>query len=234
MQLPVIVVAGGLGTRLGSLGKDLPKIMVPINGVPFIELQLKWLMDNGVTDITYCLGYRGQNVVDHLKTLELPNYMKIQFSWDGDIPLGTGGAIAKVARQLNSPFLVTYGDSYLQANISEIAGAFSASGFPALMTVYRNHDRFDVSNVIFYENRIKSYQKKPDVLKMDYIDYGLLGFDKHYFSRFEDQIKFDLSEVINFAVMKQELYGIEIHERFFQVGTLSGITELEDFLNAAT
>lgn len=232
MQPPVLVVAGGLGTRLGPLGRSLPKIMVPINKIPFIDLQLNWLMDNGVTDITYCLGYRGQEIVDHFETLNLPNHINIQFSWDGESPLGTGGAIAKASRRLQSRFLVTYGDSYLQTDVSKIAHSFLVSGFPAFMTVYRNHDCYDVSNVIFHENRIMSYQKKPNGIKMDYIDYGLLGFEKEYFSRFKNQTRFDLSEVIDYAVRNQELYGIEVAERFFQVGTLSGIEELENFLRA--
>ena len=65
---PVAILAGGLGTRLGTVTAQIPKLLVELDGRPFAEYQLDWLRDEGVTRVVYCLGHLGEQVVDALGT----------------------------------------------------------------------------------------------------------------------------------------------------------------------
>lgn len=234
MALPVVVLAGGLGTRLGSHGNNTPKILVPINKTPFLDLQLNWLINHGVRDITYCIGHLGDKVVAHIKSLDLPSQVNIKFSWDGNSLRGTGGAIAQATNSIEGKFILTYGDSFLRADLSSIMKTYEKSSMSALMCVYKNMNRFDISNVEFFENKIVRYQKNNLGSNFEYIDYGILGFENICFSQFNHIPNFDLSKVIESLVDRNQLLGYEVHERFFEIGTVKGIRELEQYLNKNT
>src|SRR6185503_3490747 len=85
--------------------------------------------------------------------------LRVRYSSDGERLLGTGGALRKAMPLLGEAFLVLYGDSYLECDYQAIAGAFLASGRDGLMTVFKNEDRWDKSNVELSEGRIVRYDK---------------------------------------------------------------------------
>ena len=203
---------------------------MPVNKKPFLELQLEWLINNEVTDITYCIGHLGDQVVEYISNMTIPSWMKICFSWDGPIKLGTGGAVSRALERIEGKFLVTYGDSYLRADLSELSRSFLESELPALMTVFRNENRFGESNANLVEDRITKYSKNDAESFFDYIDYGILGFEKSHFSQFKDFPNFDLSAAVKAAIDGKGVLGIEIYERFYEIGTIEGIRNLEQFL----
>ena len=59
-----VILAGGVASRLGPKAGDLPKTLVPVGGRPFADLQLTWLAEQGVLDVVYCIGYRGDQIRD--------------------------------------------------------------------------------------------------------------------------------------------------------------------------
>jgi NDP-sugar pyrophosphorylase family protein len=228
----MIVLAGGMGTRLGDLGISTPKILIPINKRPFLDLQLDWLIRNGVTDITYCLGHLGSQIENHISTLVLPPEVKIDLCWDGQTPLGTGAAVTQAAKKIDGKFLVTYGDSYLRADLSLIAESFVESDLSAMMVIFKNRNKYGRSNVEVVNKIVTHYEKNHSSLIMEYIDYGIVGFDQKIISKFHNKSRFDLSEIVKLAVQQKQLLGIEIKERFFEIGSLQGIDELEKHLAA--
>ncbi len=230
MALPVFILAGGIGSRLGSLGEKTPKILIPIKGRPFLEFQLEWLIKNGISDLTYCVGHLGEQVVQHVESLKLPSELKISFSWDGEDLLGTGGAISQAVKKTEGKFLVTYGDSYLRADLNFVTSAFISSNSLALMTVFKNNNQFDVSNVELKGTQVVKYIKNHIDSNFAYIDYGIVGFDKKLFSKFATLRSFDLNAVIQSAIVQKQLFGLEIAERFFEIGSPKGILELEKYL----
>ena len=111
-MLPIVILAGGLGTRLGSLTENTPKCLLKVNQKPFIELQLELLREAGYSNVFLCLSHHAEKVVAHLgngKRFDID----IEYSFDGSSQLGTGGAIRKVLPKLGPEFAVIYGDSYL-------------------------------------------------------------------------------------------------------------------------
>jgi NDP-sugar pyrophosphorylase family protein len=98
------------------------------------------------------------------------------------------------------------------------------------MTVFKNDNLFDKSNVIFEQGELLSYSKKIIDSRMNYIDWGLSVFNKDAFSSFSNLEEFDLSVVFDESLRARKLIGHEIFERFYEIGSFSGISELEKYL----
>src|SRR5437868_229467 len=145
MRLPVLVLAGGLATRLRPITETIPKALVSVAGAPFIDHQLKLLRDHGFTKVVVSVAYRGDMIESHLRRRPRDG-MQISCITDWPNLLGTGGAVRQALPALGDSFMVLYGDSYLLCDFGEVERAFRRSAMPALMTVLRNDNRWDKSN----------------------------------------------------------------------------------------
>lgn len=231
-HLPVAILAGGLARRLHPITEKIPKVLVPVAGRPFLAHQLELLCKQGIKKAVLCLGHLGEQVVD--KFGDGSKYgMELDYSFDGPDLLGTGGAIKKALPLLGESFFVLYGDSYLIADFQAVARSFEASRKQGLMTVYRNADAHDKSNVVFSEGRIVLYDKKQAAPEMAYIDYGLSLFKKMVFEQLSINRPCDLSEIFQVLITNGQLAGHEVATRFYEVGSHSGLQELDQLLKKA-
>ena len=225
---PVVIIAGGLGTRIKQLSGPLPKALVPVNGKPFIDHQLRLLAKNGVSDVVLCVGHGADEIVQHVGDGNSFN-LRVQYSFDGDVLLGTAGAVKKASEKLTKVFLVMYGDSYLDVEYQPIYKAFEDSSKQALMTVFRNEDRFIPSTVLFEDGAITGYSKEPGSRKMKHCDFGLSCYNS---AAFEDmsEVPCDLARITERLISSNQLAGFEVNRRFYEVGTPEGVHELEQYL----
>ena len=232
-MLPLAILAGGFATRLGDLTRGFPKCLVEVNGRPFVDWQLDLLVKNGYSDFIFCLSYKSDIVQSYLGTGS-DRGINIEYSLDGDTQLGTGGAIQKAIPMLGASFGVIYGDSYLPINYFEVEQHFLNSESKALMTVYKNQNRLDGSNVEFYDGQIVDYEKGSQNKDMQYIDYGITFFRSETFQPWADQSSFDLSRVCNQLVKNKQLRGYEVFERFYEIGSVQGIEDFSHYLGKAS
>ena len=135
-MIPVVILAGGLGTRLYPVTKTIPKSLVPICGTPFIAHQLSLLSQNGVTDVVICIGYLGEQIRALIRDGASWG-LNVKYSYDGRSQRGTGGAIKKALPLLPEDFMVIYGDSYLTTSYKNVLRAYCNSDSPCLMTLYK-------------------------------------------------------------------------------------------------
>jgi N-acetyl-alpha-D-muramate 1-phosphate uridylyltransferase len=231
-MLPVVIIAGGLATRLRPLTTTIPKSLVDINGEPFVTHQLRLLQQQGITDVEMCLGYLGEQIIEVVG--DGSHYgMNINYVFDGDKLLGTAGAIKRALPNLDDTFFVLNGDSYLPCDYFAVQQAFLASGKAAQMTVFRNEGKWDTSNVEFDDGQIITYDKVNRTPRMLHIDYGLEIFTKKAFANVPDNEPYDLVPVYQELIKKQQLAAYEVFERFYENGSFSGITELCEYLESA-
>jgi NDP-sugar pyrophosphorylase family protein len=207
--------------------------MLEINGRPFVDWQLDLLVQNGYTDFVFCLSYKADVVKNYLGDGSTRG-INIQYSLDGESQLGTGGAIQKALPMLGEVFGVIYGDSYLPIHYLALEQGFMNSRSQAMMTVYQNQDQFDVSNVEFYGGKLIDYEKGSKNKNMHHIDYGITYFREAAFCEWADQSSFDLSKVCHQLVKKGKLDGFEVFERFYEIGSTSGIKEFSEYLRKAS
>ena len=171
-MLPVAILAGGLATRLRPLTERVPKALLTIAGRPFIFHQLELLKNEGIDRVVLCVGHLGDQINAAVGDGRACG-LSIQYSFDGRELLGTGGALKKALPLLGESFFALNGDSYLRCSFARIQSAYEAARRPALMTVLRNDNRWDKSNVLFKNGKIIEYAKNSPRADMAYIDFGL-------------------------------------------------------------
>ena len=228
-MFPALILAGGKATRLFPLTQNIPKSMISFIGKPFIGWQLELLADAGFEEVLLCLGEKAADIEKYVGNGSRFG-LRVQYSFDGNTPLGTAGAIVKALPLLSDDFALMYGDSYLPINFKQVEKFYRANNATALMTVYRNGNLFDKSNVSFKDNKIVSYSKSNPTKDMEYIDYGLAIINKAKFSKIGPNQAADLSDLFEDLVKSQELHGYEIKTRFFEIGSFSGIKDFEHYL----
>lgn len=228
MKLPVAILAGGLASRLRPISETIPKALVEVAGKPFILRQLDYLRGQGITRVVLCVGFLGEQieaVVGDGSTCGL----SVSYSQDWPTLMGTGGALRQALPLLDSQFLVLYGDSYLPIDFASVERAFLNSGKPALMTVQRNADQWDKSNVLFVANVIVEYNKRAPKPSMKHIDYGLGAISAQVLADENTTGPFDLADVYHRLSLSEQLAGYEVHERFYEIGSHKGLAEAADY-----
>jgi NDP-sugar pyrophosphorylase family protein len=226
---PVALLAGGLATRLWPLTKKMPKALVKVADEPFLAHQLRLLRAQGIRQIILCLGYLGEMIETHFGDGAAYG-MNIEYSFDGPQLLGTGGALKRALPALGDRFFVVYGDSYLPTNYAKVAQAFLDCGKPAMMTVFKNRHRWDTSNVEFDGKEILRYDKTNRDKTMQYIDYGLNIFRSEAFANCLGDKPFDLAQFYPDLIIRNQLAGFEVKERFYEIGSSRGLAELDSLL----
>ena len=228
-DIPVAILAGGLATRLRPLTEKVPKVLLPIAGKPFLAHQLALLKSQGIRKVVLCVGYLGDVVRNEFGNGGAFG-LHLDYCFDGPKLLGTGGAIRHALPKLGDKFFVLYGDSYLTEPFAPIAEFFEKSGKRGLMTVYRNEGLYDSSNVVFRDGQILVYDKKARLAEMRHIDYGLSVFRASAFTEWPADHAFDLAQVTMKLLAAGDLAGFEVPDRFYEIGSPSGLAELEKLL----
>ena len=220
------LLAGGLATRLRPITTTIPKSMVKVAGEPFVAHQLRFLAKQGIADIVMCVGYLGEQLQEFVGDGSAFG-CRVTYSFDGEALKGTGGAIKKALPLLGEDFFIMYGDSYLPTSFAPVYDTFLKSGLQGLMTVFRNANLWDKSNVLFRDGQIMKYDKRNTLPEMDYIDYGLGVMRTEVFNAWAEDDVFDLAFVYEALVAKRQLAGYEVRERFFEIGSHEGLEETD-------
>ena len=229
MSLSLAILAGGLATRLRPLTEKIPKSLVEVAGLPFIVHQIELLQRNGIGHLVLCLGYLGEQVQAEIGDGSRWG-MRVDYVFDGPQLLGTGGALRRALPWLGDAFFVLYGDTYLDCDYKAVESAFRSSGKQGLMTVLHNKNLWDSSNVIFENGRIRQYDKKNLIPAMEHIDYGLGVLQASVLERYPADHVLDLAMVYQDLLKQDQLAGYEVSQRFYEIGSPSGLKETRDYI----
>lgn len=229
MIYPIVILAGGLATRLRPLTETLPKSLIPINGEPFIAHQLRLLHTQGIQHVVMCIGYLGDMIIDFVEDGSQFG-VTVDYSTEGPTLLGTAGAIKQALPLLPNNFFVLYGDSYLLCDYTAIQQSYMNAKKIALMTIFHNQDQWDTSNIECVNQQILAYNKDIQTPRMHYIDYGLGIFNKSAFDFIQDHEVYDLALLYQQCLSQKQLAAYEVKQRFYEIGSMTGIEELSAFL----
>jgi NDP-sugar pyrophosphorylase family protein len=228
---PLALLAGGLATRMRPLTETVPKALLEVAGEPFVAHQLRLLAREGVRRVVLCVGYLGEQVAEFVGDGSRFG-VEAAFVYDGPQLLGTGGALRRALPAIGSDeFLVMYGDSYLDVPFAPVVEAFRRSGRSALMTVFRNEGRWDTSNAVYAEDRVVFYSKTEKRPDMAYIDWGLGIVRSKTLEAEPAGVAFDLARVYTTLAAAGDLAGYEVQQRFYEIGSHTGLTETHDYLS---
>jgi NDP-sugar pyrophosphorylase family protein len=203
--------------------------MIEVAGEPFIAHQLRLMRREGISHVVLCIGYLGEQIEAYVRDGSQFG-LAVDYCYDGPNLLGTGGALRKALQHLGTEFLVMYGDSWLDTAFAPIIAAFRKSGKPALMTVFRNEGRWDVSNVWYANGMIQRYDKVERVPQMRHIDWGLSLVKADLLARQPANAAFDLADIYSDLARRGLLAGYEVTTRFYEIGSTEGLRETDALL----
>jgi histidinol-phosphate phosphatase family protein len=159
--MKTVILAGGLGTRLGPLTEKLPKCMVPIGDLPLLEHQIRLLSRYGLTDIILSTGYRAESIRDYFGD---GHRFGVALSYvEEQTPLGTAGALRQLQAVLTHDFVVLYGDVMLDMNLARLLRFHEQAGSAATLVLHSNDHPVD-SDLIEIDpdsRRVLAFHAKP-------------------------------------------------------------------------
>jgi D-glycero-alpha-D-manno-heptose 1-phosphate guanylyltransferase len=160
LDMPCLILVGGLGTRLRPVLDDLPKPMATVAGKPFLEYLIRWLRQAGIQRVVLCTGYRSEKIRQHFQSGDAFG-LEIAYSVEQE-PQGTWGAIRQACQFVTArDFLVLNGDSWLQIDLSQLVDFHVRRGGIATIAAVEVTDssRFGIVDVDSFD-RITAFQEK--------------------------------------------------------------------------
>jgi len=217
VPLPLLILAGGFGTRLRSVLGNAPKALAPVNGKPFLYLQIQHWLNQGITSFFFLLHYQADQIIDFLKSEEkgLLKNCQVQYIVEAE-PMGTGGAVSYALGQiaLECDFLLTNADTWLGTGIQEMMRGRS----PAILAVQVNNvGRY--GEIRFDQNMlVTAFMEKKAYKGAGWINGGLCRMHSNLFRKW-DQQPFSLESVILPKLVEQKLLSaVPIHSTFIDIG----------------
>ena len=231
--MQAVILAGGLGTRLWPLTKQIPKPMVPVAGAPYLEHQLRLLAQQSINDIVMLTGYLGSQIEEHFGD-GASRGQHIRYSREQQ-PLGTGGALREARHLLADLFLLIYGDSYLPIPYAQVADRLVASQATGVMVVYRDPsgETSVRSNVALDESDlVLRYDKSAmDDPGLQYIEAGVLAFRRAVLELIPPEGHVSLEQqVFPLLIARRQLIGMPTPQRFYDIGTPERLKAIEELL----
>lgn len=230
-----LVMAGGLGTRMGRFTDRVPKALIPVNGEPFIRRQLRNLEMNGIQEVVISTGYLG-HLIEQEISKNAPGGLAVSCVPDGEVLLGTGGSVRRLSEMglLDEVFMYTYGDSFLTVDHADVASAFEPATFDALMTVCENSGGHETSNAVVVGDRVVTYRKGLPVPDMNWIDYGLSVIKRETVDWLVPLGEpSDISGMFETLAERSRLQAYCSSSRYFEIGSETGLAELEQYLGSS-
>jgi MurNAc alpha-1-phosphate uridylyltransferase len=234
VTVQIVVLCGGLATRLGPRAAHTPKLLVEVSGRPFAALVLPRFAAMGFTDAVLCVGHLGEAIRGFVGDGSSFG-LRARYADDGHAPLGTWGALRSASSLLADRFVVTYGDSLLSADLGAslrtLAAAPWASG---AMLVWRNRDAVEPSNVRFEGGRVVSYGRDGAEPAPDAIDYGATALRREAVLAGDDrdEAPSGLGDLFADLARRRLLAAHEVGARFHEIGSPAGLAEAEAAVRA--
>ena len=219
--MQIAILCGGEGKRIKELFPNTPKGLIKINSRPFMSYIFDSLIQNGINKVVMCTGKGHDDYFSYFNN----KYKNLEISYSQDpkeLKLGTGGAILNACSLLENTFFVQYGDSLLNLNYEMVLDSHKKSKKPMTMTVLPIDLSSENPNVFFdKKNNLVKYAKGNKSKMFQYIDYGLLVFNKSEILRFQSSqnVTLDLGLIQSNFCESNECNVFVANKEYLEIGT---------------
>lgn len=226
--MQAVIMAGGKGTRLASVTNNIPKPMVPIEGKPLLEYQIKNLKEFGVNDIVLIVGYLGDVIRDYFGDgsglgINISYYVE-------ESPLGTAGALTKIKDRLQDTFFLVFGDLFININFDKFMDFHKCKGSLITLFAHPNSHPYDSDIIITDgESRVTDWSYKKDIRVKDYknlVNAGLYVVEKDVIKEIEKvqqlkgEDKLDLEKDVIIPILHDHrIFAYQSSEYVKDIGT---------------
>jgi NDP-sugar pyrophosphorylase family protein len=212
-----------------------PTAMTDVAGEPFIRHQLRLLHDGGVDDVVVCVPYGGDRIEDEVAR-HCPTGMTVRYARDGGRLLESGRVIRRAVTDglTDEQFMVLYAGTYPLVDFAEVWDWFDKAHHLGLLTVWHNDDRVDSSNAAVRNGRVVVYRMASNLISHPSLDYIDDGFGILTANAVLDLVRadepHDLASLYSTIAGRSQLQAYEVDQRFHEIGSPSGLAELERLL----
>lgn len=235
--MQAVVLAGGLGTRLKDITRDIyPKPMVPINTrwgtYPLLEFVLGNLFQNGIEDYTFLVGHKSEQIVEHFERVS-QGRLKMQFV--PDRYKGTASCLKDAEELLDEQFYLVCGDVYAPIDFVQLSSGLESS-LCVLSVLEEKEDSSTISNVgMDIVNRVTKYSREGvnDVTKHRGVETGTLALQRKVLEFIPKDVPgISLTDhIYSILIENNELSGAITKEEFYDVGTPEKYHAFCDYVN---
>jgi NDP-sugar pyrophosphorylase family protein len=210
----VVVMAGGLATRLGEAGRDHPKALQPVNGTPFLDIMMTPLLRAGFRRFCFCLGHMADQVVAHLERHR--GALSIRYHVDKR-PRGTGGSLLAARALLDDTFLLVLGDTYLDIGYAEPLAALPSDALGLIIVTDGVHEV--PGNIELAGDLVTQYDKSLGP-STRWVDTGALVLRRRALDLVSGlACPFDLGELFVRLIGARALRAWPTQRPFYDIGT---------------
>ncbi len=208
--MKVVILAGGLGTRLSEYTRSIPKPMVKIKSLPIIVHIMKIYSKYGFNDFLIAAGYKNKIISNYFK--------KNKFKWNVEIintglNTMTGGRLKRLSPFLeNETFMLTYGDGVADVNIKKLVNFHNKNKKMITLTAVRPPARFGA--IKLNGNKIKYFKEKSSIDE-GWINGGFFVIEPEFLKLIKNDKTFLEKEPLEKAASKNQLYAFR-HNKFWQ------------------
>jgi NDP-sugar pyrophosphorylase family protein len=226
-----LIIAGGEGERLRPLTRERPKPMIEVAGRPILEHQVRWLVDQKVTDIVLLCGYKAEVIEEHFGNGDRFG-VRVQYSLE-DEPLGRGGALKQGARLIQTPMesvLALNGDVLTNQPLAPLLRYHSQKESAATVMLTRLHSPYGIVRQD-RGGRIVSFDEKP--LLPHWINAGVYVLSPSFFERLPARGDHEVTTFPELAA-EGKLYGYRSRAYWRSVDTFKDLTDATQELREMT
>ncbi|MGD8500613.1 MAG: sugar phosphate nucleotidyltransferase [Phycisphaerales bacterium] len=217
-EVDVVILCGGMGSRLRVVVDDRPKPMAQINQKPFLDILIDFFSGFGFKRFVLCTGYMSRVIHDYYA----PKTGSCQFLISNErAPLGTAGTVKNAEKLIQSdPFLVANGDSFCSVDLAEFYNFHSARQGLMSMVVLESDNTEDCGQVVLDDSqRIISFEEKKQKPRSCHVNAGIYLFQKEVVSFIPEDTKFSLEHELFPELTKQSCYAFVSHGQLIDIGT---------------
>jgi glucose-1-phosphate cytidylyltransferase len=222
--MKVVILAGGLGTRISEYTKTIPKPMIKICGKPIIQRIIDHYYKYGHREFYIALGYKGDVIKKYFKKKKMNKEVKINLIETGKNTM-TGGRLKRLKKFLDKTFLLTYGDGLSNINLKRLVEFHKKNKKLITLTAVRPPARFGVIKI---KGKIVKYFREKNTLDAGWINGGFFVMEPKFINYIKNDKIFLEQEPFKAATKKKQLLAFR-HEGFWQcMDTLRDKKILED------
>ncbi len=209
--MKVVILAGGMGTRISEYTKVIPKPMIKICGKPILHRIIDHYLRYGHKEFYIALGYKGNLIKDYFKKKKFHKSIKINLVDTGKNTM-TGGRIKRLKNFLTEPFLLTYGDGLSNINLNKLIKFHNKNKKLITLTAVRPPARFGVIKI--NGNHVKYFREK-NLLDSGWINGGFFVVDPKFLNFIKNDKTFLEQEPFKKSTKKKQLLAFK-HYGFWQ------------------
>jgi NDP-sugar pyrophosphorylase family protein len=225
----VVILAGGLGTRLRPITEKIPKPLVEVRGKPFLYWQLRDIEEQGFEDVVLLAGHLGEQIEEYVQSdLGLDLNMRVSIE---PKPLGTGGALTHALKSLDDHFVLLNGDSFLKMDYLEMVEDYFDRDLKASLTYFEDLQSSPViPNLKVHSGLVMDYKKDGGKEQgFQQIDSGVYVLAKTLFEGPREP-HYSLESLWKGLIQEKKLGAFLVKERFYDIGTSERLKIFEERL----